>query len=419
MPVGNNATTLALQLEKVHSEDLDDLFALDSVFWKNIKARPKDTVSTRPERVPFKVYPGGKARQVTLDGDDLGRGGAPQLTFGTIAPVAFDWALEWTKLAEIATDDREKAVENYLTDILKEHARVAANNIDSLLSYGDGSNTLGTVTAYDSTNHIITVDNAARFYAGQDVDYYAGGLGTGLTETITILATDNNHSLYLSANPTTNPVANGILLENQSSGTANTGLNGILAYQTSLTNTGTYLGVARSSFPVAFTTPNVAAGSVALSPALARLLLNQLKLARGVNVKASDSAKFHCGLDQAAAWENAGITVTQILQTGDTTGHDMLSKEQVSTVAGIPLLTNLKAIQGRMDLIDFSTWYRTEVQALDFYEVEGKGRVFPIYGASGGLASSFISYMIWMGNIVCANPRKNAFISGLTIPTGY
>lgn len=418
MPVGSNSSILAAQLEKVHSPDLEDLFELDSVFWKYIKARPKDVVSTRPERIVYKVYPGGKSRVVNLDGGDMGRGGAPVYAFGNIAPVSFDWIMEWTKLAQIATDSREKAVVDYMADILSTHAKVAAFNIDSLLSYGDGANTLGVVTSYDNANFIIYVDNSARFYAGQDIDIYNGGLGTTVTTTVTILGTDNTQkALYLSAAASTAPTANALILENNSAGTANSGLNGILAYQAART-TGTYTGVNVATYPGAFSTPTVNAGNNTLTPQIARLLLAQLKLARGIATKPGANVKFHLGLDQQTAWENTGIVVTQNIQAGNATARDMLAPEQIQTIGGIEMLVNLKAIPGRIDLLDFSTWYRTEVQPLDFYEVDGR-KVHPIYGASGGLAASFVSYMIWMGNVVCDNPRANAYINGLTIPSGY
>lgn len=417
MPVGNNSAILAAEIEKVQGTDLEELYALDSVLWKEIKALPKDTVSTRPERVVFDVYPGGKARANTLDGDDLGRGGAPQFAYGNVAPYAFTTAFEWTELAMIASNNREKAVVDYMQKVLKTQSELGAFVLDGLVSYGDGTNTLGTVTSYDNVNYIIYVDNAARFYAGQDVDVYSA-LGTKVG-TVTILGTDNTvKALYLGSAPGFSIATNNLLLLSNSAGTANTGMNGILAYQSSAT-TGTYIGASRTSYPGAFTTPNVNAGAATLTPQLARLLLAQLKLARGVNSAPGASVKFHMGLDQRTAWENTGINVTQVIQSGDkSTGRDMLAKEQVDTIGGIEIISNLKAIPGRIDLLDFETWYRTEVQPLDFYEVDGR-RIFQVYGGSGGVATSQLSYMVWMGNVVCKNPRRNAFISNLAVPSGY
>lgn len=418
MAVGNNASVLAGQLEKVHSSDIEDLFQLDSVLWKYFKARPKDEVSTRPERIPYEVGIGIKSRASSFDGQDLGRGGAPDYTYGNVAPVSFSWNLEWTKLADVATDNREKAVFNYMTERLKKHSAAAAFNIDSLISYGDGSNTLGVVTSYDNVNYIIYVDNAARFYRGQDVDGYNSGLGTTLTAVYTLSGVDARaKALYLGAAPSVAPTAGALLLENNSPGTANSGLNGILAYQSALT-TGTYTGVSRAAYPGSFTTPNVNAGNATLTPQIARLMLAQLKLARGTATTPGNNVKLHMGLDQQTAWENTGINVTQNIQGGNATARDMLAPEAVSTMGGIPIIVNIKAIPGRIDLLDFDTWYRIETAPLDFYEV-GTNRVFPIYGASGGIASAMISYMMWIGNIVCSNTLRNAFISGLAIPTSY
>ena len=418
MAVGNNSAILAAQLEKVHSADLEKLFQFDSILWPKFKARPKDVVSTRPERIVYKVAEGAKSRVVNLDGGDLGRGGAPQYVYGNVAPVSFDWIIEWTKLGDIASDNREKSVVDYMQDVLSSHSETAAFNLDSLIAYGDGSNTLGYVTSYDGTNYIVYVDNAARFYVGQDIDVYNGGLGTTITATITITGIDPNaKALYLGGAPTAAPAANGLLLENNSAGTASSGLNGILAYQVN-SNSGYYTGVSRAAYPGLFSTPTVNAGANTLSPALARLLLNQLKIARGIKTTPASDVYLHTGLDQQAAWENTGINVTQNIQAGNATSRDMLAADAVTTLAGIPFLVDLKAIQGRIDLLDFSTWYRTEVQPLDMYEVGGQ-RVFWPMGASGGVAASQISYMIWMGNIVCENPRKNAYISNLAIPSGY
>ncbi len=419
MAVGNNVATLAGQLEKVSSRDIQDMVALDSVLWKLFKARPKDNVSTRPERIVYKVGRGIKSRSNQLDGQDLGRGGAPQYAFGNIAPVAFNWGAEWTELSTIATDNREKAVFDYMAKTMKDLAAVPGFNLDSLVSWGDGSNTLCTVTSYDATNFIIYVDNAARVEQGQDLDIYNGGLGTASTSTVTVSGTVNgSKAIYLTAAASTAPVAGALVLENNSPGTAGSGINGILAYLANRT-TGTYTGVPIAAHPGFFQTPNVAAGGATLTPQIARLLLAQIKLAKGVDATVGANTKFHMNLDQRTAWENTGLSVTTQFQTGTSAiGRDTLAAKQVTTIGGIEIVDNIKAIQGRIDLIDFDTFYLTEVTELDLYRV-GNNTVFPVYGASGGLTTTQISYMIWMGNIVCDEPTANAFISGLAIPSGY
>lgn len=417
MAAANNAVTLGLQLEKVRPT-LATLFQLDQTLFTRIMARPKDVVSSRAERIDFLALSGGKARVVNLDGGDMGRGSGPVNAVGNLSPVYFDYVMEWTKLAEIATDNKEKAIADYAKQILKNGMDQFKSNLDSLISYGDGANTLGVVTSYDATNFIIYVDNANRFYDGQDIDSYSA-LGTVSTAGITILSVDaNNKALYLTADAAVHPTVGYLLLENNSAGTAGTGINGITSLQVS-SNTGTYMGVTRANYPGKFSTPTVNAGGATLTPALARLLLNQLKIARGVDIKPSSGMIAFMGLDQEAAWENTGLVITQIIQSGDNaTGRDTLAKEQVKTIAGIEIVASLKAIPGRIDLLDMKEWFRTEICPLDYYEAGGQ-TVFPPYGASGGISAAYLTYLVWGGNIGNANPRSGAFLSSLAIPSGY
>ena len=416
MAAANNASTLGEQLEKVRP-DLQTLFQLDQTLFTRIMARPKDTVSTRPERIAFEALSGGKGRVVNLDGGDMGRGGGPQIAVGTLAPVYYDFVLEWTKLAEIATDSKEKAIASYAKQILKNGMAQFKSNLDSLIAYGDGANTLGTITAWDGTNFIATVDNANRFYDGQDIDNWSaiGGTNRG---TLTILSVDaNNKQLYMSGTPAFGTLANDLLLENGSSGVANSGINGISSLQVN-SNSGTYMGVVRSNYPGKFSTPTVNAGGQTLTPSMARLLLNQLKIAMGVDITTTNDYLYFMGLDQQAAWENTGIVVTQNIQSGDATARDMLAKKQVAHIGGIEIVASLKAIPGRIDLLAMKHWFRTEIQPLDYYEAGGQ-TVFPPYAGSGGISAAYMTYLVWGGNIGCDNPRAGAFISNLAVPLGY
>lgn len=416
MPIGLNSSAIGAQLEKVKSTDLVDLFQLDKTLFTRIWARPMDSVSSRPERLPFKALSGGKSRVVNLDNGDMGLGGAPVEAFGSLSPVYFDHIIQWSKLAEQATNSKEKSVIDYAQWILKNAMDQFKSNLDSLLSYGDGANTLGVVTSYDNTNFIVFVDNANRFYDGQDIDDWSalGGTNRG---TITILSVDaNNKALYLSSALGFTPAAGDLLLENNSTGVAGSGLNGITNLQLN-SNSGTYLGVTRANYPGKFSTPTVNAANNTLTPSLARLLINQMKIAMGVETDTSGLIAF-MGLDQKAAWENTGLIVTQNIQSGNATGRDMLAKTQVETIGGIEIVASLKAIPGRIDLLDLNNWFRSEIQPLDWYDAGGQTTFWPM-GSSGGIQASFIRYLVWGGQVGSMNPRRGAYLSNLAIPVGY
>jgi hypothetical protein len=430
MPVGNASAELALELERVRDK-LPELYALEDTFFNMVNARTKrDKVSYRPERIPFKLNNGTKGRVPNLDAGDLGRGGGPQFTYGSLAPNQKEWIIEWTKQSEIDTDSRVKSVADYAKEILKDHIKAAQNDMDSLIQYGDSADTVGVVAtnnnlatpAFYTTGGaypILYVDNATRFRQGADYDLYNGGPGTTITATVTIQGIDyGNKALYLSAAPATAPTNGAYLVFNNATAVVGSGINGILSLLPT-NNTGTYMGVNRAAFPGNFNTSAVNANSTTLTPAIARLLLNTLLINAQVDAQSDKSQYiFLTDIAQKAAWENTGINVTQNIQAGNSTGRDMLPSQQVETIGGIRLMASRKGIPGRINLLNLSTWFVSEVQPLDYYAAGSVETFWPM-GASGGVAASFLKYMIWVGNIGCDNPRDNAVLYGLNAPQGY
>lgn len=420
MATATNAQTLASQLERTRPT-LSQLFFTDDSFFSELESRPKDEVSTRPERIPFFALNGGKSRAANLDSSTtgLGRGSGPVEAVGTLSPTYFSHSLEWTKLTDIATDNKEKAIASYAKRILQGGMKTFRHTLDSLAVASDGSNTLDTVVSYDNVNYIIYVNNATRFHDGQDVDIYNGGLGTAITTTATILSVDAlNKALYLTGAPSAAPTAGGLVLESGSAGTANTGLYGINAYQVNA-NTGTYMGVSRASYPGKFSTPYVNAGSNALTPAYARLVLDKLKIVRGGDEAAEDGLIAMMGLDQKAAWEATGMVLTQVIQQqGVAKGTDLLPAKQVSTMGGVRIKSSIKYTPGRIDLLNMKHWFRQEVTPIDFYEAGGQ-TIFPIYGSDGSPAPTLWTALIWGGNIGCDNPLSGGYIGNLAIPQNY
>ena len=429
MPVGNGAAEVAMELEKVRDK-LPELFAVEDTFFNLVNERTKkDKVSYRPERIPFQVSNGVKGRGGSLlDGQDLGRGGGPQLVYGSMAPVEFDWIIEWTKHAEIATNSREKSIEDYAKLILKAHIKAAQNDLDSLIIFGDGANTVGLCTPnvnvtsspfyVTGTPAIIYVDNASRFRQGADYDYYNSGPGSTITGTFTVTGIDyGNNALYIATTLSVAITSGAYIIFNNSSGVAGSGINGMQTLNQT-TSGGTFMGLSKTAYPGSFQTSAVNAQGATLTPQLARLLLNTLII--NANVDETDKAqyRFMTGLGQKAAWENTAIAQTQVIQPGDAVAHDMLPGTEIMTIGGIKLTASRKYIPGRIDLINLSTWFISEVQELDYYSV-GSQEMWPVYGSSGGLASAMLKYMIWVGNIGCENPKENAVLYGLAPVSGF
>ena len=87
-------------------------------------------------------------------------------------------------------------------------------------------------------------------------------------------------------------------------------------------------------------------------------------------------------------------------------------------MAGVPIKSSINANQTRIDFLDLSHWGRAVMQDIDFYDVGGQ-TLFPIYGASGGLASSQIFYYEMMYQWGLGQPRREAYIPQITVPPHY
>src|SRR5512146_89330 len=201
MPVGNWAADVALQHEKVRP-DLELMYQQDFTLFGKIKARGDiEVVSGRPTRVPMELLAGGKGRVFNPDGGNLGRGSAPQTDLYTLVPIYIETAGEYTKKAEIDTNSKEKAIENYVNLVNKRLMTQHNVLIESMLAYGDGANTLDTATG-NGSGATVTVNNANQFYDNQDIDVYAS-VGGAFRGTFTIQSVDApNKTLYFTSTAT-------------------------------------------------------------------------------------------------------------------------------------------------------------------------------------------------------------------------
>lgn len=422
MAPGSNQAAIALQLEAVRP-DVPLLYQLDKTLLGMIKKKAKgmQTVSSRAYRAPVEITAGGAIRQFNPDGGNMGRGSAIKTDVMLINQFYFDFAVEYTALAEIATDDKEKAVDNYVTRQMTRMMEQFNAGIEAILAYGDASGTLDTVVSI--SGQVVTPNNANQFFDNQVVQVFDGTLFT-LKGSFQILTADAN-SNTITADPSTplplGIAANDILSIDGCVGpsVASSSLAGINYIQNN-SNTGTYYGIQRAAYPGRLSTPFIAGGNSTMTPQRARALINAVRTAMGA--ESPDASKFvwHMNLDQEANIENIGLIVSQIIQNqikGDNS-VDMLKKSPPKTFGGRPIFANIHAQPGRIDGIGLEHWFRAEIQPLDFYEVNGQ-TLFPIYGNDGGLASSFITYLWWGWNIASENVRAGCYSTGNAIPTGY
>src|SRR5215472_9389411 len=422
MPAQANANVIALQLEKVRDK-VPLLYERDDILLTMIQQRGDvEKVSSRNMRLPLQVNPGGKAGSYNADGGDLGRGSGTAYDVAQVSPIFFRFAIEITKLVEYATTGRERAIENAAKREVANGMKQFRAFLDKLMQTA-GNGVLGTINSVAGSTFTMAVPNgAALVYPGQTIQIYDTTLTTNRNiaagVTTTVLTADPITTQQITVdNVPAGTVATDVIVHDGLSGAQPVSLFGIKYHQNNAT-TGTWLNLNRATYPVQLATPRVNAGNAALTPSAVRLAINKVRKALGINHLSKLIA--YMAVEQEHAWENLGITVSQIIKEGgEKSGNDLdLLFSGRKTMSGVPIKSSVNADQTRVDFLDLSHWGRAVLKDIDFYEVNGN-TVFPIYGASGGLAASYIFYFDLAMQVWDDSPRSGAFIDTLARPQGY
>jgi hypothetical protein len=141
----NQAQVAGNQLENVRKK-VEELFERKDYFYPTIEKRDVVKISNRDARIPMELLPGGKFGQYAPDGGDLGRGGGPTFDKGVINSVHLKFGVEWTDLADIATDDMRKAVVSTVNRLLATSIKEFRRQLDGLCQT-DGTGVIATVSA--------------------------------------------------------------------------------------------------------------------------------------------------------------------------------------------------------------------------------------------------------------------------------
>ncbi|MGH3181503.1 MAG: hypothetical protein ACRDOE_06295, partial [Streptosporangiaceae bacterium] len=371
-------------------------------------------VSTRTARIPLQVQPGGNFGAASFDGGDLGRGSGTVYDFAQITPVGIRFAVEITKLVEYATDASDKAIENAAKRNVADAMKQFRRDLDaSLQTAGNGVFATVSGVAGSVINLNSTPFGARLLHENQNVQVYDATLTSNRGE---FTITSVNKSLGGQQSVTANAVPAGttatdVLVVDGVSGAQPTFLYGI-PYHHNTSTSGTWMGISRTQ-PYAVAN-GINANNAALTLPPVRLAFNQIRQAVGVDNLGS--LLWHAHPSQVAAYEELGFVINEI-ETGGTNGDlDLLFKNK--QIGGVKIKENIHADTTRMDLVNLETWGRVEWLPIDYYEVGGT-TVFPVYGASGGIAASYLFYLVTGAQFFVDNPRAIGGVTGLALPAGY
>lgn len=413
--VDSNVT--ALELERVVPK-IQTLFERDDKFYANIEKRNVEKISNRQMRVPLELRPGGSFQYFNADGGDLGRGGGPQWDKAVLNCVFVSENIEYTKLVQWATDSDRKAITSAVR-------RLTATALDELRRQLDaqcmqaGNGVIGTVTsdtpAGGSNVIACTTDGfgVRLMRYGQTVQVFNSTLTTNRgSAQITGWDVENK---TVTLTPQIAGVVGGDLIVTAgiSSPTSLPAIYGV-PYQHSNASTGQWLGFSRSATPE-IRSNRVNANSNALTLPLPRLAINKIGNRVGIDNTFTLKAWMHpC---QKQAYEEIGQLVSIINKAAKDENLNMYFGDGMQ-MAGAQVKSSFNWDQTRIDFVNDAVWGRAEILPVGFYKTDGRN-IFEIRGASGGVATADIFYMVAGLQLFVSNPAATAYIDTLAVPAGY
>jgi hypothetical protein len=446
----NSAAAIGVEMEKLR-DSVYAQFNQDDTFLSRLPAKTHGddgsalAVSSRLVRIPMLIQPGATFGQFVPDGttNSMGTGGGSIYDEGVATPVYFVQSCQVTKQAEWSTNSSSKAITDVFKEEFKTNLRQFRTNLEGLVASSDGSGTLGTITTVTSTTQ-LTVSNAQGFQAGCTYQVWSalGGTNRGNIQILTVDLINN--ILYLANAGPAGMAANDLLIVSGANGsltqtyspdryttaTIAASLLGVPGVNLN-SSTGNFYGIPRTTYPGVLNPAYINGVSAALSPQNIMLLESLLQRADGVDAEEVDEYVVHANVDQVTQWESLGLfsqttsgaAVTAFTNKskageGGDERPDFLNKKRIKTLAGHELITNIKAVRTRVDLINFKYWFRVETKPAALYDVDGV-TVFPLYGSDGGVAPTSAFYFVTGFQVVANKPRANAYIDSLATPSGY
>jgi len=406
----------ALELEKVLPK-IQTAFEFDDKFYANIQKRNVEKISNRLMRVPIELRPGGDFGYFNPDGGDLGRGGGPTWDKAVLNCVYLKEGIEYTKLTQWSTDSDRKAIANAVRKLTTGAMMEIRRQIDSQMMQ-DGTGSIGTVvsdTPAGGSNVVVlgTAHGARLMRYGQTVQVFSSTLGT-LRGSGQITQWDVANKTISITPQIAGVVADDILVTSGiSTPTSFPALLGV-PYHHNSASTGTWLGFSRVTTPE-IRSNRVNAASAALTLPLPRLAINSIGNRVGIDNDFNPVAWAHPAQQQA--YEEIGQLVSIIQKQPKSEGLNMYFGGSMQ-LAGCDLKTSFNWNTSRIDFVNNEVWGRAEILTIGFYKVDGRN-IFEIRGASGGVATSDIFYMVVGMQTFVTNPAATAYISDLAVPSGY
>ena len=407
----------ALELERVIPK-VRVLFERDDRFYANIKKRDVEKISNRQMRIPLELRPGGSFQYFNADGGDLGRGGGPSFDKAVVSCVFVSENIEYTKLAQWATDDERKAVTNSVRRLTATALDEMRRQLDAqMMQQGDG--VVGVISAVTTTGGVDTYTlgtdgfGARLVRYGQTVQVYDTTLATLRGSGVITKWDVENKAIDVTPAVVGSAATDKLVVNGVSSPSSLPALLGV-PYHHSNASTGSWLGFTRSATPE-IRANRVNAASAALSLPFPRLCMNKIGNRVGIDNTFKPKAWLHpC---QKQAYEEIGQLSVIINKQAKEENLNMYFGDGMQ-MAGASVADSFNWDKTRIDFVLDEVWGRGEILPIGFYTTDGR-KIFEIRGPSGGVATAEIFYLVVGMQTFVTNPAACSYIDSLAIPTGY
>lgn len=407
---------VATELERVQPK-IQVLFERDPGFVGTIKKQNVETISAREMRVPLEINPGGNFTYFNPDGGDLGRGSGPIWEKAVLTPVYMSLGIEYTKLAQWATDDARKAVQNVVRRLTATALEEMIRQMNSQIQ-GNGTGTIGTIGSVSTSGGVDTYTCNTDGYGvrlmrdQQWIQVFDSTLAT-LRGTAQITQWDVENQQVQVTPAIAGAIATDVIVTAGIGSPASLpGLYGV-QYNDSSASTGDWLGFNRANTPQ-IRASRVNGGGSALALPQPRLAINKIGNRVGMDMRSGIEAWTHpC---QMQAYEEIGQLVQMIWKEPKEQKLDMYFDGM--QMAGAPVKADYNWNMKRIDFFKKGTWGWGETLPIGFYTTDGR-KIFEIRSASGGVSASDIFYMTVGRQSYVKNPAAVAYIDNLAIPAGY
>lgn len=298
--------------------------------------------------------------------------------------------IEISDKAMRASSSNTGAFVNLLNSEMEGLIKASTFNFGRML-YGDGSGKIATVTAYNTTTKVITVDSVRNLMEGMIVDTYSDADALLSNQTARITYIDRtNKGIKLSVEPSADTATDYYLTVQNSKDLELSGLGKIFS------NTGSLYGVSRTENP--WMIPNMQT-STTIGDGVIQTAIDYLEEVAGSNVDfIATSAIVKRGYQQYLASYRRNIDIMELAG-----GYKAISYN------GIPVISDRFVPEDTMYLLNTSEFALH--QLCDWKWLEGEdGKIIKQIAGYATYNATLVKY----ADLICNKPSGQAKISGLT-----